>query len=180
MDQAYTILNLMDVSHYKEGKEKDFDWKWIQLPMKMYDRLLNKLILFNHTEEKLLLKILIHYHAPYMEKLPFIYYSPTRESLVYFDDNGYRLFGGVAEHSMDVIFSTSLIDIEKWANGAPIPIHPLTNRSDGWGMEFTLQINPKSSNYLYEWEFRNNKLHHLEELHSWYKQLLGGKKEIPH
>lgn len=176
-DGAYIQLDPMEYSHYKEGKENEFDWKWIQLPMKMNGRYLNKLMFFNNTDEKLVVTVLIRYETQQVENSPFIYYSPTREAIIYFDNEGYRLFGGVAEQSIEEKYSTVPIHLDKWKIGFPFPIQPLQKRSEGWGMEFSLELQPRASNYLYEWEFCNDKLHEIEELHSRYQELLGKRQE---
>ncbi|MDG5788749.1 hypothetical protein QA612_14835 [Evansella sp. AB-P1] len=169
------VLDPMQFDHFHEGTEHSFSWKWINLPMKSAGRRLNKLVVYNNTYEPLSISILIKYELMKNYDSPLVYYSPSKDALVAYDGSRYRLFGGISEYGTGEQFSTVKINVNEWGEGHPLHFQPLTKKSNGWGLEFQMHLQKKSSSFLYEWEFLSHKLSELEELHSQYHELLSGK-----
>ncbi|MFA9559376.1 hypothetical protein ACERII_18870 [Evansella sp. AB-rgal1] len=166
------VLNPFDFHHYREGENNNISWKWIQLPMKVEGKKLNKLVFHNKKDESVSISLLINYDLTSNSEKPVVYYSPSKEALIIFDGKGYRLYGGVTEYSSNFICCTDKVDLQKWLDGIPLQFQPLIKESNGWAIELELNINPSSSSYIYEWEFQSSNLQELEELHSQYRDLL--------
>ncbi|MBU9712260.1 hypothetical protein [Evansella tamaricis] len=170
-----SILHPEHFLNFQDGNNSEIAWKWLNLPIRSDGKILNKLVIQNMTKEFLHINLLVRFTIDSDSDCPLVYYSPSREALISYDGTGYSLFGGIGNRREAVNYSTIHVDVEQWEKGLPLNFQPLSKHSEGWGMEFELQLPKNATCFIYEWEFKSSKLHELEDLHSQYQCLLGNQ-----
>ncbi len=162
--------------HYYEAKSELIEWKYIKLVQSAHGKKLNKLFIRSLTDQPMIISILAHCHVRSDGVKPLVYFSPTKEAIIMYDGEKYHLYGGASIEGKANKFHTESVNLEVWNDQSPIRFQPLKNESDGWAMEYRLNIQPKGITYVYDWELSNQEICEIEKLHNHYEKVLAVKK----